>query len=113
MHTNRWATVVLLTSGLMLGCEQHPVATAPQSPPAGASQTAPPAAATAPTVDTSLPSVESANAKPKTGTDATSDSTLTRTERDSKMPLPGQVNDHSSPAAAKRGDTTTPANTTK
>jgi hypothetical protein len=113
MHTNRWAMLVLVTSGLLLGCEQHPVATAPQTPPPGISQTAPPAAATAPTVDTSLPSVESAIAKPKTGTDATSDSTLTRTERDSKMPLPGQVNDHSSPAPAKRGDTTTPANTAK
>jgi len=113
MQTNRFATLVIVLSGLLVGCEKHPVESAPQSPPPANMQTAPAASASVPSVDPSLPPVDSATLKPKTGTDATVDSTLTQTERDSKMPLPGQANDHSSPEAAKRGDNTAPAKAAK
>jgi hypothetical protein len=113
MHTNNFAMLVLVMSGLLLGCEKPPIGTAAQSSSPAISQTAPPAAATVPAVDPSLPSLEAASVKPKTGTDATADSVLTRTERDTKMPLPGQANDHSSPAVAKRGDTTEPVKSEK
>jgi hypothetical protein len=113
MHAKQIAILVFIASGLVLGCEKHPVENASQSPPAAVSQAAPPAATASPTVDTSLPSLEAASVKPKTGTDASTGSTLTQTERDTKMPLPGQVNDHSSPAAAKRGNTTEPVKPAK
>ena len=113
MHAHQIATLVVIASGLVLGCEKTPVQNASQSPPPAVTQAAPPAAAAAPTVDTSLPSVEAASVKPKTGTDASTGSTLTQTERDAKMPLPGQVNDHSSPAAAKRGNATEPVKSAK
>jgi len=113
MHTNNIATLALVMSGLLLGCEKHPVENTAQSSPPAISQTAPPATAAAPVVDPSLPSLEAASFKPKTGTDATADSALTRTERDTKMPLPGQANDHSSPTVAKRGDTTEPVKSEK
>jgi hypothetical protein len=109
MHTNRFATLVILMSGILLGCEKHPVENASQSPPPAIVQTAPAAPSAVPSVDPSLPSVEAAIVKPKTGTDATVDSALTRTERDTKMPLPGQANDDSNPEFAKRGNTTAPA----
>ena len=102
MHSNRFATLVIVLSGLLLGCEKHPVENTSQSPPPAIVQTAP-------TVDPSLPPLDAASVKPKTGTDANVDSTLTQTERDSKMPLPGQANDHSNPEPAKRGDNTAPA----
>ena len=109
MHTNRFPMLVLVTSGLLIACEKHPVETAAPSSPPAISQTGPSALRTTPAVDPSLPPLDAASVKPKTGTDATSDSTLTRTERDTKMPLPGQANDHSNPEFAKRGNTTTPA----
>jgi hypothetical protein len=113
MHTNNFAMLALVMSALLLGCEKHPVETAaPPSPPA-ISQTGPSPVGTTPTVDSSLPSLEAASVKPKTGTDATADSALTRTERDTKMPLPGQGNDHSSSEVAKRGDTTEPVKSEK
>jgi hypothetical protein len=107
------AVPLLAMSFLLLGCEKHPVETANPSPPTAVSP--PPAASvsSAPTVDPSLPPLQPATAAPRTRTDSTPDSTLTRTERDSKMPLPGQVNDHSSPEAAKKGDSTAPAKASK
>jgi len=110
MHTQTLATLTLITSGLLLGCDRHPVENVSQSLPP---KTAPSAHVTVPSGDLSLPPAEAALLKPKTGTDATSDTTLTRTERDSQMPLPGQANDHSSPEFAKRGDATTPAKSAK
>jgi hypothetical protein len=113
MHTSRFATLVIVLSGLLLGCEKHPVESAPKSLPPAVVQSAPAASAAVPSVDPSLPPVDAATVKPKTGTDATVDSTLTQTERDTKMPLPGQVNDHSSPEVAKRGDNTAPVKAAK
>ena len=113
MHMIKVAVPILAMSFLLLGCEKHPVETTNPSPPTAVS---PPAAASVnsvPTVDTSLPPLQPAVAAPKTGTDATTGSTLTRTERDSKMPLPGQVNDHSNPEPAKKGDSTAPAKSPK
>jgi hypothetical protein len=113
MQMIKVAVPMLAMSFLLLGCEKHPVETTNPSPPAAVSP--PPAASvsSAPTVDTSLPPLQPAVAAPKTGTDSTTGSTLTRTERDAKMPLPGQVNDHSSPEAAKKGDSTAPAKAPK
>jgi len=112
MQMIKVAVPMLVASFLLLGCEKHPVETTNPSPPAAV--TPPAASATsAPTVDTSLPPLQPAIAAPKTGTDSTTGSTLTRTERDSKMPLPGQVNDHSSPVPAKQGDSTAPAKSPK
>ena len=113
MQMIKVAVPMLAMSFLLLGCEKHPVETTNPSPPAAV--TPPAASATsAPTVDTSLPPLQPAAVPtPKTGTDSTTGSTLTRTERDSKMPLPGQVNDHSSPVPAKQGDSTAPAKSPK
>ena len=113
MHMIKVVAPMLVASFLLLACEKHPVETTNPSPPAAV--TPPAASATsAPTVDTSLPPLQPAAAPtPKTGTDSTTGSTLTRTERDSKMPLPGQVNDHSSPVPAKQGDSTAPAKSPK
>lgn len=113
MHAQTLATLTLITSGLLLGCDRHPVENVSQSLPPNVSQTAPSAHVTVPSGDLSLPPAEAALLKPKTGTDATSDTTLTRTERDTQMPLPGQANDHSSSEFAKRGDATTPAKSAK
>jgi hypothetical protein len=113
MHMIKTAVPVLVASFLVLGCEKRPVETTNPSPPTGVSSPAPASVSSAPTVDTSLPPLQPAVATPKTGTDSTGGSTLTRTERDSKMPLPGQANDHSSPEAAKKGDSTAPAKAPK
>ena len=113
MQMIKVAVPMLAVSFLLLGCEKHPVETTNPSPPTAVS---PPAAASVnsvPTVDTSLPPLQPAVAAPKTGTDATTGSTLTRTERDSKMPLPGQANDHSSPESTKKGDSTAPVKAAK
>jgi hypothetical protein len=107
------ALPMLVATFFLLGCEKHPVETTNPSPSTGASSPAPASVGSAPTADPSLPPLQPATAAPKTGTDATSGSTLTRTERDSKMPLPGQVNDHSTPDAAKQGDSTAPVKATK
>jgi len=114
MQMIKVAVPMLAMSFLLLGCEKHPVETTNPSPPAAVSPPAAPSVSSAPTVDTSLPPLQPAAAPtPKTGTDSTTGSTLTRTERDSKMPLPGQVNDHSSPVPAKQGDSTAPAKSPK
>ena len=114
MQMIKVAVPMLAMSFLLLGCEKHPVETTNPSPPAAVSPPAAPSATSAPTVDTSLPPVQPAAVPtPKTGTDSTTGSTLTQTERDSKMPLPGQVNDHSNPEPAKKGDSTAPAKSPK
>jgi hypothetical protein len=113
MHSTTAAASLFAMTVALLGCEKHPVEVTPPAPPSAVSPSVPAPAATTPTVDPSLPSLDASRAKPKTGTDATSDSTLTRTERDSKMPLPGQANDHSTPEAPKRGDSTAPAKVAK
>ena len=108
------AVPMLIATLFVLGCEKHPVETTNPSPPTGASSPAPSSVGSAPTTDPSLPPLQpAAAATPKSGTDSTSGSTLTPTERDSKMPLPGQVNDHSSPEATKKGDSTAPAKAAK
>jgi hypothetical protein len=107
------AVPLLAMSFVLLGCEKHPVETANPSPPTAVSAPSAASASSVPTVDPSLPPLQPATATPKTGTDSTAGSTLTPTERDSKMPLPGQVNDHSSPEAVKKGDSTAPAKTAK
>lgn len=103
------ATLVLVATGLLAGCDRHPVENASQSPPPYVSQAAPSAQVTVPPGDPSVPSAAAALVRPKTGTDATEDSTLTRSERDTQMPMPGQANDHSTPEFAKKGDATAPA----
>jgi hypothetical protein len=104
------ATLALVTSSLLLGCEKNPVDNAMQPL---ASQAAPAARVAVPTGDLSLPATETALQKPKSATDATRDTELTRTERDSQMPLPGQANDHSAPDFAKRGNETAPSKPAK
>ena len=113
MQMIKVAVPMLAMSFLLQGCEKHPVETSNPTPPAAVSPPAAASVSSLPTVDPSLPPLQPATATPKTGTDSTRDSTLTRTERDSKMPLPGQVNDHSSPDVAKRGDSTAPAKAPK
>ena len=108
MHTRQLAAFVLVTSGFLLGCEQHPVETAPQSPPLGVAQTRPATNIPTPSSDPSLPPLSAVPAASNTGSDKNADSTLTPAERSTQMPLPGQANDHSNPEAAKRGDATAP-----
>jgi hypothetical protein len=100
---------IFMLSAVLPGCEQHPVSAPPSAPPSGVSQAAPTSRDSAPTVDPSLPSLETAKESPKSGTDSKAGSVLTRTERDTKMPLPGQANDHSTPDIAKKGDSTSTA----
>lgn len=107
-------TLVVLASVALLACEAHPVESPPKSPPPNAALPALPAPGTAPSSDASLPPVGASS--PKTiegGSEATTGSILTPKELNSQMPLPGQVNDHSTPVPAKQGDSTAPAKPTK
>lgn len=100
MHTKPLIALAFIVPGLLLGCDRSQGGNAPPSPPAGVTPTvsSPPVAAPATTPSVTPPAA-----------DATSGSALTRDERNTKMPLPGQANDHSTPAPAKRGDDKTPA----
>jgi len=104
MQTRTITCVALLTSALLLGCEQSRERTSSIIAP---TTTVNPAVVTAPS-DPSLPPADAASRSPKTGSDATRDTALTRTERDQAMPLPGQANDHSNPEFAKKGDAKSP-----
>lgn len=113
MNANLSVACALGLTVLLQGCEKHPVATAPPSPPSGMTQPAQAMRDPIKTVDPSLPSLDASAQTPKSATDSKAESTLTRTESDTKMPMAGQVNDHSSPAIAKKGDSAVPATTTK
>ena len=104
MYKKTRATLVLVATGLLLGCDRHPVENASQSTPPYVSQAAPTAQVAVPPGDASVPPADAALLRPNTGTDATGNSTLTRSERDTQMPMPGQANDHSTPEFAKKGD---------
>lgn len=111
MHTTTSAMLVLALSGLLVGCDRNPVESVSRPPTLNATQSTPSTNVAAPTGDPSLPPASAALLSPKAGTDVAGDSTLTRTERATQMPMPGQANDHSSPAFAKRGDASAPAKT--
>ena len=107
---NKISLVVLaLTAAVVAaGCDRHPTQSASPSTPPYVSQAAPSSGVAVPPGDPSVPAADAALARPKSATDATADSALTRTERDTKMPMPGQVNDHSTPGMAKKGDAKDP-----
>jgi hypothetical protein len=106
MQTRTIACVALVTSALLLGCEQSRERTSSIIAP---TTTVNPPVVTA--SDPSLPPADAASRSPKTGSDATRDTALTPKERDEAMPLPGQANDHSSPEFAKKGDDKSPLKT--
>lgn len=102
------ASLVLVAAVALAGCERGAVeVAAPHAAPVP--PVAAPAQAAAASTDPTVPPVASVPLTPKTHSDATADTTLTVKERNTQMPLPGQANDHSTPAAAKQGDDTTPA----
>lgn len=114
MNARTVAPLALLVAGLVCGCqksvERHNSADAVKPmPPPTVSQSAPatPPAAV-PQNDPSVPPASTAFASEKTATDATPQTAVTSTERDQKMPLPGQANDHSNPEFAKRANEPAP-----
>src|SRR5262245_6218272 len=114
MNARTVVTLGLIVAGLVCGCqksvERHNSADAVKPvPPPVVSQSAPstPPAAV-PQNDPSVPPASTAFASEKTGTDATPQTAVTPSERDQKMPLPGQANDHSSPEFAKRSNEPAP-----
>ena len=107
-------TLVVLAFMALLACEAHPVESPPKSPPPTVALPALPAPGTAPSNDVSLPPVGASS--PKTnegGSEAATGSVLTPKELNTQMPLPGQVNDHSTPLPAKQGDSQAPAKQTR
>lgn len=110
MNMNRFALalpVLLVAAGAMTACDRKDAA-APLTPSA-AVFTAPSAVggASGPVTggvpDGSLPDTSAALAKPGVApaANASPPSTMTRDQESKAMPLPGQVNDHSTPAPSK------------
>ncbi len=100
-------TLAVAALSSLPGCEQDRAEHVPQSVLPGASSAPPSGAPPAPTADPSLPPVGSVTA-PNQGdgpTAAGTRSTLTPSEQNTAMPLPGQVNDHSTQERAKQGET--------
>ncbi|MEP7205474.1 MAG: hypothetical protein ABI920_00935 [Casimicrobiaceae bacterium] len=94
------------------GCQQERNTTASIPPgrdvtPASVKSATTSNPAPAPAADPSLPPAESAMKTPGSPADGAY-TALTKPERDNALPLEGQTNNHSSDAAAKRGDETIP-----
>lgn len=102
----RWTLALCALAGLA-ACQQERNTSAPVSskqdvPPATAAAATTAQPAQVPAGDPSLPPAGTANAA-ASGSDATH-TALTKGERDTALPLEGQVNNYSSDAFAKRGD---------
>jgi len=112
MHSKLLIVLSVATLSAVLGCEAHPAESLPQSPTPGAALVVPPAPGAAPSSDASLPPVGTAALQKDEGTTApAAGSELTRRELNTQMPLPGQVNDYSTPERAKQESA--PGNTVK
>lgn len=107
MHVKLLVTPIVVATLLMLGCEANPRGNTPQPPSSKSSLAAPPGSGTS--ADVSVPPSSAASPRTDEGrSGAATGSTLTPKELNSQMPLPGEANDHSTPARAKQGDSTAP-----